>query len=65
MMVVSMTAETLRAVETIDFGDRNTSAPAVHDLFGRVSNRIINEVNGISRGGDISVVNHRLPLSGE
>ena len=38
----------LRAVETIDFYDR-ALAHLLYDFLGRVSNRIINEVNGISR----------------
>lgn len=38
----------LRAVETIDFMTAHW-AHLPHDFLGRVSNRIINEVNGISR----------------
>lgn len=38
----------LRAVETTDFMTANY-APLPHDLLGRVANRIINEVPGISR----------------
>ena len=48
-MVVNTTGFiSLRAVETIDFYDRTLGAFA-YDLLGKVSNRIINEVNGISR----------------
>ncbi len=46
-MVVSMTAVLLRAVETIDLVDRALGT-LPYDFLGRVSNRIINEVNGIS-----------------
>ena len=38
----------LRAVETIDFMTAHW-ANLPYDLLGKVSNRIINEVNGISR----------------
>ena len=38
----------LRAVETIDFMTAHW-AHLPYDLLGKVSNRIINEVNGISR----------------
>jgi GMP synthase (glutamine-hydrolysing) len=38
----------LRAVETIDFMTANW-APLPYDLLGRISNRIINEVRGVSR----------------
>ena len=38
----------LRAVETIDFMTAHW-AHLPYDLLGRISNRIINEVNGISR----------------
>ena len=38
----------LRAVETIDFMTAHW-AHLPYDFLGRVSNRIINEVNGISR----------------
>ncbi len=38
----------LRAVETVDFMTANW-AHLPHDLLGRVSNRIINEVRGVSR----------------
>ena len=38
----------LRAVETIDFMTAHW-AHLPHELLGRVSNRIINEINGISR----------------
>ena len=39
----------LRAVITSDFMTAHWAAAAVLDCFGRVSNRIINEVNGINR----------------
>jgi GMP synthase (glutamine-hydrolysing) len=38
----------LRAVETVDFMTANW-APLPYDVLGRISNRIINEVKGISR----------------
>ncbi len=53
----------LRAVETIDFMTAHW-AHLPYDFLGRVSNRIINEVNGISVWCMTSAVNHRLPLSG-
>jgi GMP synthase (glutamine-hydrolysing) len=38
----------LRAVETVDFMTANW-APLPYDVLGRISNRIINEVRGVSR----------------
>ena len=54
----------LRAVETIDFMTAHW-AHLPYDLLGKISNRIINEVNGISRVVyDISGKNHQQLSSG-
>ncbi len=53
----------LRAVETIDFMTAHW-AHLPYDLLGKVSNRIINEVNGISASCTTSAENHPQQSSG-
>ncbi len=53
----------LRAVETIDFMTAHW-AHLPYDLLGKISNRIINEVDGISRVVYDVSGNHRQQLSG-
>lgn len=53
----------LRAVETIDFMTAHW-AHLPYDFLGRVSNRIINEVNGISAWCMTSAASRQQRLSG-
>ncbi len=62
-MVVSMTGLSLWCCRNHRLYDRTLGASAVRFL-GRVSNRIINEVNGISRVVYTSAASRQLPLSG-
>ncbi len=62
-MVVSMTGCFSACGRNHRLYDRSLGASA-YDFLGRVSNRIINEVNGISPWCMTSAASRQLPLSG-